>query len=151
MSVSITVTGVVPANGAGYTTPNNPGDRTQNEIIVDCLLTLSGNYGTSTSHGDPVDFTKVNPPFSFGDQAPSFWHIVELLAAGTAPLGYIYNYCPGPTLAAPTQAGGVLQIVGTGTASQDGGNELTEAAAYSSQSPSLDKAVLKARFWFVRL
>ena len=151
MAVAITITGVVPANGAGYTTLNNPSDRTQGEIIVDCLLTLSGNYGTASSHGDPVDFTKVNPPFSFGDQAPADWSIKELLVQGTAPFGFMYNYLPGPTLAAPTQAGGILQIVGTGAASGQGGTELTQASAYSSQTPSLAGAVLKARFWFQRL
>lgn len=158
--VKVSITGVTPANGAGYVTGDNPPDRTQSEMIVDCILTLSGNYGTGTSHGDAVSFATlydpvtllvVGTPYSFGDQAPSDWSIKELIVAGTAPLGYQYNYQPGPTLAAPTQNAGVLTIVGTGAASGQGGTEITEGSAYSSFTPSLNGAQLKARFWFVRL
>lgn len=148
-----------PGNGVGYGVQGSTGDKTNGQIVLDCILTLSGNYGTAASHGDTLDFTNlydqngnsVGTPFSFGDYAPIDWSIKELLVAGSAPLGYQYNYNPGPTLAAPTQKGGVLTIVGGATASQDGGNEITEGAAYSGQSPSLAGAVLKARFYFVRL
>ncbi len=158
--VKVAITGVTPQNGTGYVANAPPDFSRGNQIEVDCLLFLSGNYGTANSHGDAVDFTNLvdpvtqaaaGPPFSFGDYAPADWTIKELLVAGTAPLGYLYNYCPGPTLAAPTQKGGVLQIIGTGTGSQDGGNEITQGAAYSAQSPSLAGVTLKARFTFVRL
>lgn len=158
--VKVSITGVTPVNGTGYLIDSNPPDRTQNEMIVDCILTLSGNYGGGATHGDAISFTSlwstvaqlaIGMPFSFGDQPPSFWSIQELLVAGAAPLGYQYNYNPGPTLAAPTQNGGVLTIVGTGAASGQGGTEITEGSAYSGFTPSLNGAQLKARFWFPRL
>jgi hypothetical protein len=114
-------------------------------------ITLSGNYGGAATHGDALDFTTVNLPFSIGDYAPSNWEISELVQAGNAAYGYQYNYCPGPTLAAPTQKGGVLQIFGSGAGIGQGGTELTQGSAYSSFTPSLNGAILRARFWFVRL
>lgn len=158
--VKVSITGVTPNNNTGYVISNNPPDRTQNSIIVDCLLTLSGNYGGGATHGDTVDFTSIwdavtllsaGMPFPFGDFAPASWQIQELLVAGAAPLGYQYNYNPGPTLASPTQKGGVLTIVGTGAASGQGGTEITQGSAYSGFTPSLNNAQLKARFWFSRL
>jgi hypothetical protein len=141
------------ANGVGYTPTGGNGmsDATLAEIAMDVNITLSANYGTAGSHGDPLDFTALHLPFSIGDQAPSNWEIKELLVAGAVPLGFLYNYCPGPMLAAPTQAGGVLQITGTGAASGQGGTEITAGSAYSGFTPSLAGAVLRARFWFARL
>jgi hypothetical protein len=152
MAATMTFVGLI-ANGISYTQTGGIGqsDATMGEVIVDVNITLSGNYGTASSHGDVLDFTAVHFPLSLGFQAPSNWEIKELIVAGVAPLGYLYNYCPGPTLAAPTQAGGVLQICGTGASSGQGGTELTEGSAYSSFTPSLSGAVLKARFWFARL
>lgn len=158
--ITVAQTGVTPFNGAPYVASNNPIDISQREYIVDFLLTLSGNYGVASGHGDPLDLTKfvdavtqatAGISFPFGSYAPADWKIVELVAAGSAPLGYTYNYCPGPTLALPTQAGGKLQILATGAASGQGATELTNGSAYSSFTPSLAGAQLKARFWFVKL
>ena len=156
MAVALYVTGILPVNSNGYgPATSDPAsavvDFTANEIIVDCQLKLSGSYGTASSHGDTLDFTSVNPKFSMGEFAPVHWEIKELIVAGAAGLGYTYEYHPGPTLAAPTQAGGVLYIAGTGAGSGQGGVEITEAGAYSTFTPSLDGAILKARFWFYRL
>ena len=152
MAATMTFVGLV-ANGVGYTPGGASGiaDFTASEFAIDVNITLSGSYGTASSHGDPLDFTAVHWPQSIGFQAPSSWDIKELVVAGAAPLGYLYNYCPGPTLAAPTQAGGVLQIVGTGASSGQGGAEITEGSAYSGFTPSLNGAILRARFWFARL
>jgi hypothetical protein len=152
MAVALAILGPIKnggsfAAGAG----SQEADTTKEMIVVYGTMTLSGNYGTSTSHGDPVDFTTLNPPWSFGNQAPTFVDIKELVAAGSAPAGYIYNYNPGPTLAAPTQKGGVLQILSTGTASGDGLNEITEGSAYSGFSPSLNGTVLWFEAKFARL
>lgn len=149
MSVAIAITGVFPPYGTG--SAGAVADKTNNEIIVDGTLTLSGTYGTSSSHGDPVNFAGVNPPFAFGDYAPVKMEVFEAPVAGSAATGFRFIYCPGPTLAAPTQAGGVLQVIGTGASSGAGGTEITQAAAYSSQSPSLASAVLRFRAWFYRL
>ena len=117
-------------------------DATRTSLIVFGTLTLSGNYGTAASHGDPVDFTTLGIATDF---SPKFVSITEDIAAGQAPLGYIYRYFAGTTL-----KNGVLNIVGTGTASQDGGNEITEAAAYANQSPSLAGAVLSFMALFIK-
>lgn len=152
MAATVAFAGIITngssfAAGAGSQVP----DTTQKEIIVDGTITLTGNYGTAASHGDPLDFTKPASEFSIGGQAPTRVEIFERPVAGVAPTFYQYVYCPGPTLAAPTQAGGVLSIGATGTASGDGGNELTEGSAYSGFSPSLNNIVLGFRAWFTRL
>lgn len=147
--ITVAVTGVFPPYGTG--TASARGDITQCEIIVDGTLTLTASYGTASSHGDPVNFTTINPAFSFGEYAPVKVEVFEAPVAGAAALGYSYIYCPGPTLAAPTQAGGVLQILGTGAASGQGGTEITEGSAYSGFTPSLSSAVLRFRAWFYRL
>ncbi len=154
MAIAIKYTGIL-ANGSSFAAGSGSGqfDTTKDEIIVDGYLTLSANYGTASSHGDTLDFTSVAPPVgaSMFGSAPNRMDVFEAPVAGSAALGYQYIYCPGPTLAAPTQAGGVLQILGTGAASGQGGTEITEASAYSSFTPSLDAAVLRFRAWFTRL
>jgi hypothetical protein len=156
MSVTIAQTGV-QINNAPYVSSGSPIDYTACEYIVDFLLTLSGNYGIAGGHGDPLDLTKfvdavtqatAGISFPFGQSAPIFWEFVELVQAGNVGTGYTYNYCPGPTLAAATQAGGKLQIFGTGAASGQGATELTNGSAYSTFTPSLNNVQVKARFWF---
>lgn len=149
MAVTIAYTGVL-VNGATYAAGSGSGqfDTTKEEIVIDCTLTLSGSY---TAGGDPVNFSAIAPPIgaSLYSYAPSFWEINEQGVAGTALTGFRYYYVPGPTLAAPTQAGGVLQIFGTGAGSGQGGTEIS-AGTYASTTPSLDGVVLRARFWFGR-
>lgn len=152
MAATLAITGILVngssfAAGAGSQVP----DTTQKEIIVDGTITLSGNYGAASGHGDPLDFTAPAYEFSIGGQAPTRVEVFERPVAGVAPTGYSYVYCPGPNLAAPTQAGGKLAIMGTGAASGQGGTELTNASAYSSFTPSLNGIVLGFRAWFARL
>lgn len=149
MAVTIAYTGVL-ANGATYAPGSGSGqfDTTKEEIVIDCTLTLSGSYPAG---GDPINFGSVAPPIgaSLYSYAPSDWSLKELVVAGTAQTGFQFNYNPGPTLAAPTQAGGVLQITGGAAGSGQGGAQLA-AGTYASTTPSLDGTVIKARFWFAR-
>lgn len=144
MAVGIVYTGVL-ANGSSFAPASGSGqfDTTKNQIVIDCQLTLTGSYGTGSSHGDPVDFTSVAPPIgaSLYDDAPTFWVIQELVQSGSLATGYAFNYCPGPTLAKPTQKGGVLQALLAGV-------EYTEGLAYATVLPA--GTVLLARFWFAR-
>jgi hypothetical protein len=172
MAALVTYTGMPFANSAPFggtagTVPvANQGseiyDITEKETIVEGTITLTANYGTTTSHGDALDFTLDSqvppgaPPSgaNIGPWAPNRVEIFEAPQAGTAPLGYTYVYCPGPTstsaTAAPTQAGGVLWIGGAGAGAGQGAQEITEGSAYSGFTPSLNNAVLRFRAWFAR-
>lgn len=150
MSIAVAFLGVI-VNGSSFAAASNQPDTTQKEIIVDGTLTLSGNYGGAATHGDVLDFTNIPSQFSIGGQAPTRVEVFERPQVGVAPTGYNFIYCPGPTLAAPTQAGGVLAIMGTGAASGQGGTELTEGSAYSGFTPSLNGLILGFRAWFARL
>lgn len=147
MSASFAVTGVVPSSGGSYLATGGEPDATRNELIVDGIITLSGSYVVG---GDPLSFANLaGLAMEIPGGAPSAWTLVELIPIGTALTGFGFYYVPGPTLAAPTQNGGGLQVFGTGAASGQGGTQLT-ASTYASQTPSLDGAKIKARFWFVR-
>ena len=115
-------------------------DVTQQEFIADGSLTLSGNYGTGSSHGDTVNLSQLGIA---SDQVPNRVEVFEQPAAGTAATGYVFVFCPGTT-----QANGVLCILGTGAAAGGGGQEITEGSAYSGFSPSLNGLVLRFRAWF---
>lgn len=137
-------------------------DITGKQTIVEGTLTLTANYGGAATHGDVVDLTLSNltppgaPPqgANIGPWAPTRVEVYEEPSAGTAPLGYTYVYCPGPTPtsvnSSPTQAGGVLWIGGAGAGAGQGAQEITEGSAYSGFTPSLNNAVLKFRAWFAR-
>lgn len=137
LAIAVSVT-----SNTGGADPSAGLDSTRTSQTVEGTLTLTGSYGTSSSHGDTVNFAIASV---MSDLLPKKVEVWESPAAGTAALGYIYIFCPGTTL-----ANGVLQIIGTGTASQDGGNEITEGAAYSGQSPSLAGAVLHFKAWFCK-
>lgn len=148
MAITVAFQGIIH-NGSSYAAASGTADFTGAEIIADFTLTLSGNYGTASSHGDPLSFA-ISLPISLGNQAPTRVEVFEAPVAGTAALGYQYVYQPGPTLAAPTQAGGALCILGTGAGSGQGGTELTQGSAYSGFTPSLNGVVLRCRAWFAR-
>jgi hypothetical protein len=166
--LSITVLGVMGEN-TGYQAPGqNLLDKTNEQFIVDCLITLTGNYGTAASHGDPLSFRSVLDAvpgnLAAGSQnipsqlAPGGWEFHELVLAGSVGPGFRYEYHPdnlGPTAtnltaAAPTQNGGVLYISGAGAASGQGDTEITAGGAYAGTTPSLNNQVLRARFWFTK-
>ncbi len=149
MAVTITYPGIL-ANGATFAAGSGSGQYPINSdmIEIDCELTLSGSY---VAGGDPVNFSAIAPPSpaQLYSYAPTRWLINELQVAGTALSGFQFNYLPGPTLAAPTQAGGVLQITGGSAASKQGGVQI-DAGTYAGQTPSLDGVRLRATFWFAR-
>ena len=149
MSVGIAYLGLAPTNGEGYLVAAGPGDFTAAELIVDFLLTLSANYGGAATHGDAIVFPTI-PGLNLPNYAPIWADFWELVPAGTNPPGYHYTYCPGPTLAAPTLNGGVLNIQGAGAASGQGGTEITQGSAYSGFTPSLNGAQIKMRAYFTR-
>lgn len=154
--ITVLYTGLAGANGSAYnpTTSGGPYDTTKQQILMEGTLTLSANYGGAATHGDVLDFTSSATVANFGSGAPTRVEVYESPQAGVAALGYNYIYCPGPntaTIDGCTQQGGVLQILGTGAASGQGGTEITQGSAYSSFTPSLSGAVLRFRAWFNRL
>jgi hypothetical protein len=116
--------------------------------LVEGIITLSGNYGTAGSHGEPLDFTgQLQTPTitlpqgtDLGPYAPFPVILTELTQAGAVATGYEFKYNPGPsisTVGGCTPQGGVVQILGTGAASGQGGTEITPGSAYASFTPSL--------------
>ena len=97
-------------------------DNTQNTQIVRFPITLSGNYGTASSHGDTLDFGKV-----YGLQSQSVplrVFVYQQPASGTAPGNCSAVFCPGSTI-----HNGVVSFANAGT-------ELTEGSAYSGAAAS---------------
>jgi hypothetical protein len=97
-------------------------DTTQATQIARFPITLSGNYGTSSSHGDTIDFGKV-----YGIQSQSVpirVFVYQQPASGTAPGNCTGIFCPGTTI-----HNGVIAFF-------NGGTELTEASAYSGATAS---------------
>jgi hypothetical protein len=144
MAVGIVYTGAL-ANGSSFAAGSGSGlwDTTKASIIIPAQLTLTGNYGTGSSNGDPLNFGSVAPPIggSLYDDAPWWWSLEELAVAGSVLTGYEFKYLPGPTLAKPTQAGGVLQALLAGV-------QYTPSAAYGGALPS--GTVINGVFVFTR-
>jgi hypothetical protein len=120
IAVAISSTGYDPSGGV---------DTTRNSVIVTGTLTLTGNYGGASTHGDTVNFAQFDQIKS--SYIPKWVRVYEQPSAGTAALGFTYIFCPGTT-----QANGVLQILSAV------GTEISEGGAYSGTSPSLNNAVL---------
>lgn len=102
-------------------------DTTQSTQIVRIPLTLSGNYGGASTHGDTVDFGSV-----YGIQSGSIpvrVFVYQQPASGTAPGNCTGVYCPGTT-----RDNGVISFANAGT-------ELTGGSAYTG---AVESAV-----WFV--
>lgn len=81
---------------------------TQGTGIAYGTLTLSGNYGGSTTNGDTLDLTKYQwQGMGLNTTVlPISVTIQETTAAGTAAGGYTYLFSPGTTL-----ANGVVQVL----------------------------------------
>lgn len=144
MAATLSITGITPAasvQGVGAGFASMLADTTKMSTIVEGIITLTGSY---VSGGDPLTIVSstVGLPFQFGNLAPHFVHIEELATLGTAVPGFQYVYAYGPTLAAPTQNGGGVQIFGSGAGSGQGGTQLS-AGAYSGATPSLNNVQLK--------
>lgn len=133
--VTVAISSIVNAD------PSAGLDRTRTRQIVEGTLTLSGNYGTGSSHGDTVNFAQFDQIKS--DYPPVWVEVKEDQGAGNAPLGFKYNYATGTT-----QGNGVLQITGGAAGSGQGGAEITEGGAYSGTTPSLNNVVLRFRSAF---
>jgi hypothetical protein len=106
MAVKVTVTSGLSSNDATLSTQ-----------VVRGTLTLSGNYGTASSHGDTVSFANV-----YGIQSrsvPLRVFIYEQPPAGTAPSFYDGIFQPGTTI-----ANGAVNFNLAGT-------EYTQGSAYS--------------------
>ncbi len=145
MAITLSFVGIVKSSGA-TTGGSGVNDQTNAELILDFIGTLSGSY---TAGGEPLDFTTAAPSgFQLPSVAPSDVHITELGVIGTATPGFQYNYVYGPSLAAPTERGGAIQIFGTGAASGQGGTAIT--STYAGQTPSLDGQKLKIRAFFAK-
>lgn len=115
-------------------------DTTQNEIVVDGTLTLTGNYGGGSTHGDTLNLSGLDIKSGSVPTRVAIW---EAPAAGTSATGYSYNFSPGTT-----QANGVMQVFGTGASSGAAGTEYTQGSAYSAP---LLAAVVKFKAWFASL
>lgn len=92
-------------------------DTTSATQVIRAPLTLSGNYGGASTHGDTIDFGTV-----YGIQATSVpirVFVYQQPASGTAPGNCTGVYCPGTTI-----HNGVISFANAGT-------ELTQGSAYS--------------------
>ncbi len=87
MSVAVTIESAVAVDPSGGL------DSTQNELIVDGLLTLSGNYGGASTDGDTLDFTGHDLIKS--QQAPRKVEIYQEPTAGNPPVIYLFLYARG--------------------------------------------------------
>lgn len=127
------------------TDPSGGVDHTRTRVVVEGTLTLTGNYGTATSHGDIVNFNNLSQVKT--GSLPTWVEIQENQASaspGTAnpPLGFKYSYVQGTNL-----SNGLLQITG-GAVAGAGGGEIAQGGAYSATTPSLNNAVLRYKAWF---
>lgn len=104
-----------------------PVDATQDELIVQGTLVLTGNY---PAHGDTMDLSKLGVP---SNALPYRVEVFEQPPAGTDPSGYQFIFCPGTT-----QANGVLAIF----------NGAATAFATGAYNAGLLAAVLGFRVWF---
>lgn len=97
-------------------------DTTQATQIVRGTLTLSGNYGGASTHGDTCSFANV-----YGIQSrsvPIRVFIYQQPASGTAPGNCTGTYCPGTTI-----ANGVVSFA-------NAGSELSGGSAYTGATAS---------------
>ena len=92
-------------------------DTTQSTQVVRFPITLSGNYGGASTHGDTLDFGTV-----YGIQSQSVpirVFVYQQPAAGVAPGNASAVFCPGTTI-----HNGVVSFANAGT-------ELTGGSAYT--------------------
>ena len=138
MAVAVAITSIVAAD------PSAGLDSTRTRGIIEGTLTLSGNYGGASSHGDTMNLAVQQ---YMSDYPPVWVDIREDVGSGNAPLGYSYRYASGTTA-----ANGVLQVLGTQASggATKGLTEFTQNAAYSTGTPSLDGAVLRFKAYFAK-
>lgn len=105
-------------------------DFTAASFIVNGTITVSGNYGGASTHGDTLAFQGVGIDIPSG-AIPFPVNIQEQPAAGTSQTGWRYVFNPGTT-----PLNGVVQVFGNGTSGQ-GQLEYTQAAAYAIATPAV--------------
>ena len=121
-------------------TGSNLADNTQREVIADFTLTFSGNYGGAATNGDTINFSGFDQVKS--GQIPMNVEVYEAPAAGTAPTGYFFNFCPGTT-----PANGVLWV-GQCAAAGNPISQITQGSAYPA---ALTAATwMKCRAYFAK-
>lgn len=128
MSVAVAVSSIVASD------PSQGLDATQNEQIVEGTLTLSGNYGGGSTHGDTINFAG---PLVSTQQPPRKVDIFQVPTSGTGPIHYAFLYGQGTT-----QLNGVLIVVDTTT-----GLEISEGAGYPAALTAAG-ANIRFRAWF---
>lgn len=107
----------------------NPLDRTQQEQIVDGLVTLTGSY---TANGDTFSFLGLSIN---SDQVPNRVEVYEATPAPGPASGYTFIFLPGTN-----QGNGLLEIFST---------EGTQfSGAYGTPPFAITGFVLKFRAWF---
>lgn len=111
-----------------------PIDNTQNRFCVEFVVTLTGNYGGASTHGDTLDLSTLGAQSA---QLPTEVQLFEASPAGAVPSGNIFRFMPGTT-----QANGVLSIF---TAA---GAEYTQASAYGTPPFAIVGFTLRGRAWF---
>ncbi len=118
--------------------PSGGLDATQNELIVEGTLILSGNYGdNSPANGDTLDFTGFDLLKS--QQPPRRVEIFQVPDAGNAPVSYSFLYGQGSG-----QDDGVLIVIDTTS-----GLPLTDAAAYPAALTEDDPSPnIRFKAWF---
>jgi hypothetical protein len=112
----------------------------QSEIVLNFLVVASDNY---TAGGDTLDFsTALTVPGGPSLPATLPPRYVEIQSAATGGVsGYTYAYRPGTT-----PANGLMQVFGTGTASQDPMNEIPGAPTAYPGPVSGDTIIGRAYF-----
>lgn len=126
MAISYTLDGISPTTILGVP------DTTAKEAVYQGTLTLTGNYGGSTTHGDTLNLGNAS---IVSNAVPLRVEIYQQPASGTAPGNCTGVYCPGTTI-----ANGVVSFA-------NGGTELTGGSAYTGATST---AVWKFRAWFPR-
>ncbi len=121
MAVEVTIESAVSVDPSGGL------DSTQNELIVDGLLTLTADYGGGSTNGDTLDFTGHDLIKS--QQAPRKVEIYQEPTAGEAPVIYNFLYARGTS-----QANGLLVVT------DFAGAQITPGAGYPAALTDTDPA-----------
>lgn len=109
-------------------------DQTNSRLRVELTITLSGNYGGASTHGDPLNLSGLGIP---SNALPSQVVFQEASPAGAAPSSKTFKYMPGTT-----QANGLLYVENAD------GTEYTQASAYGTPPFAIVAFALKAIAFF---
>lgn len=107
----------------------NPLDLTQQQVLCDGTLTLSGTYPTN---GDTLSFAGLGIP---SNQVPTKVEIYEATPAPGPASGYSFVFVPGTT-----QANGLMEVF-------NGTTQFT-TASYGTPPFAITGFALKFRAWF---